>query len=181
MKKNIYLVESARGKMSKTIYKIDDYMDTYIIKNGEVLHKLEQLEYKTLQSNNNNDESSIDKQIERDFKDDIDIPENERYDVTLKRIKRYQYIVNKLKKKFEYKCQICGYSFQMDNGYRYCEAHHIKSLSNDGSQSSGNVIILCANHHRIFHYAKNKIIIGDLVDGKRTIIIDNKKYVLHFN
>lgn len=64
------------------------------------------------------------------------------------------------------KCQICQYSFIMDNGNEYCEAHHIQYLSENGSQSPENVILLCPNHHRMFHYAHDAVLVGNLVDGK---------------
>lgn len=91
-------------------------------------------------------------------------------------IKRNRKIVSELKQKHGYSCQICGQSFLMDNGDYYCEAHHLVPLSENGSQSPENVIIVCANHHRMFHYAKNKINIGDASCGSREIIIDGKPY-----
>ncbi|HHU71150.1 MAG TPA: hypothetical protein GXZ21_03840 [Clostridiales bacterium] len=96
------------------------------------------------------------------------------------RIKRYQKIVKELKKKYNYECQICGFSFIMDNGEKYCEAHHLKHLSKGGNQDAENVIILCSNHHRQFHYSENKINIGDLIEGKRKIYIDGKYLIVRF-
>lgn len=125
-------------------------------------------------------EESIDKQIEKDFLDDIDIPENELIEVRNKRIKRYKKIVNRQKKMHGYKCQLCGYSFHMDNGNDYCEAHHIKMLSKDGSQGPENVIILCANHHRMFHYANNNITVGKLRAGERIIKIGEETFNVKF-
>ncbi|MCE5222393.1 MAG: HNH endonuclease [Clostridium sp.] len=107
------------------------------------------------------DEEEIDSQIEKDFLDDIDVVENESIEEKIKKIRRYQKIVNILKQKYGYRCQLCGYTFKMDNGNCYCEAHHIKMLSKDGTQNPNNVIILCANHHRMFHYASNIITVGE--------------------
>ena len=89
-------------------------------------------------------------------------------------------IVRKLKEKYGFKCQICGYQFQMDNGQYYCEAHHIIPISENGSQSEENVIILCANHHRMFHYAKNTILVGPLLNKMRTIQIGNEKFDIEY-
>lgn len=90
-------------------------------------------------------------------------------------VKRYRSIVNKKKKECGCRCQICGLTFLMDNGNYYCEAHHLIPISEDGSQGSENVIILCANHHRMFHYAKNNISIRE-VNGEKIISIDGVCY-----
>ncbi len=124
-------------------------------------------------------EEEIDAQTEKEFFEDID-PSNIPVEDLVKQIKRYQRIVNFLKAKYEYKCQLCGAAFLMDNGKQYCEAHHIKMLSQGGSQSPDNVIILCANHHREFHYARNTIVIGEPVEGKRALSIGSEKYVVAF-
>lgn len=146
-------------------YEIEDVLNLYVIKNGK------------LQIWNDSIEN---KQTKIDLLEDIDIPEKETKEATNIRIKRYQKIVKILKQKYEYKCQLCGYSFQMDNGNDYCEAHHIKMLSDDGSQSKENVIILCANHHKMFHYASNTINIGQLIDNKRVIKIAEKEFTIKF-
>ena len=121
-----------------------------------------------------------DLQIERDLYDDIEIPENETEEARVTRVKRYQNIVSDLKEKYNHECQICGSSFPMDNGIGYCEAHHIKMLSENGSQTPDNVIILCANHHRMFHYAKDSIKIEELVNGKRIIKICEEEFTIQF-
>ena len=63
----------------------------------------------------------------------------------------------------------------MDNGRYYCEAHHLVPISEDGSQGPENVIILCANHHRMFHYAKNVITFKE-DNGEKKIIINDTEY-----
>lgn len=90
-------------------------------------------------------------------------------------VKRYRNIVNKKKKECGCRCQICGLTFLMDNGNYYCEAHHLIPISEDGSQCLENVIILCANHHRMFHYAKNNISIRE-ENGEKIISIDGVCY-----
>jgi predicted restriction endonuclease len=101
--------------------------------------------------------------------------------VSIIALKRYQKIVKMLKNKYNHKCQLCGYSFHMDNGDYYCEAHHIKELAKGGSQDPNNVIILCSNHHRQFHYAKDRITISELTDGEKIIEIDGQKYYMSAN
>jgi len=159
------------------VYKLEEILDLYINNNG-ISHLLNK-QY------GDSDvvidpKESIDKQIEQDFLDDVDVSENESEIAYYQRVKRYQKIVNMLKQKYGYKCQVCGFSFHMDNGNNYCEAHHIKMLSEDGSQTPNNVIILCANHHRMFHYASNNVIIGNLIGRKRIIKIGEEELVLYF-
>lgn len=163
------------SKVYKT-YKLEGELSLYINKNG-ILHDPNEEDFESL-IESIIDEEDIDIQIEKDFLDDIDVAENESIEEQIKKIRRYQKIVKILKRKYDYKCQLCGYNFQMDNGNYYCEAHHIKMLSKDGTQSSDNVIILCANHHRMFHYASNTITVGKLIDGKRVIKISNKEFVV---
>jgi 5-methylcytosine-specific restriction enzyme A len=53
------------------------------------------------------------------------------------------------------KCEYCGQQgFQMMNGTRYLEAHHIIGLAHQGPDTVDNVIALCANHHREAHFGK---------------------------
>lgn len=101
--------------------------------------------------------------------------ENETVEVKRKQIKRYQGIVKKLKTRYKNKCQIksCQFSFVKSNGEDYSEAHHLKPLSEGGGQSEENVVILCANHHRMFHYAK--VIVGELEHDERAIEINGIK------
>lgn len=92
---------------------------------------------------------------------------NETIEIKINRIKRYQQVINKLKEKYNNKCQIegCNFSFKKKNGGYYSEGHHLKLLSEGGSQDENNVVILCPNHHRMFHYAdiniENKKIIKE--------------------
>jgi hypothetical protein len=50
-------------------------------------------------------------------------------------------------------CQICAYTFRKHGGLWYYECHHIVPVSKGGPDSDGNVLVLCANHHRQVHYA----------------------------
>ena len=68
--------------------------------------------------------------------------------------------IKEIKKFYEYKCKICEalkqnpYSFKKKDNEYYIEAHHIFPVSNlaKGSLGIANVITVCANHHRQFHY-----------------------------
>ncbi len=130
---------------------------------------------------NTEEDIILDEDIRRELELDGGIPANESEEVTLDRIKRYQRLVKRLKEKNDFKCQICGYTFDMDNGKGYCEAHHFNWLSKDGTQDAMNVIIVCANHHRMFHYAANLITIGEIVNDRRIIKIGEESYTVMLN
>jgi len=149
------------------IYKLEDELNLYTYRNSIL---------KLIGSSSVDDE--IDKRFTNDFREDFDLL-NETEEVISNKIKRYQKLVKDLKVIYGRKCQLCGYSFDMDNGNKYCEAHHIKELSKGGSQSPLNVLILCSNHHRLFHYASNIITIDELVYGKRRILIGEKEYLIN--
>lgn len=116
-------------------------------------------------------------ELKKHFSEDMEpeVLKNVTEEKLLYLVKRYRNIVNKKKEEYGCRCQICGLTFPMDNGNYYCEAHHIIPLSENGSQDSENIIILCANHHRMFHYAKNSIDIRE-ENGEKTIIIDGIQY-----
>lgn len=149
-------------------YKLEDELDLYMNINGlSYLLKMEDVTFDDL--------------IVRDFYEDFDMPDNETQESINNRIKRYQKIVKILKAKYNYKCQICNFSFEMDNENKYCEAHHLKALSSGGNQNPENVIILCPNHHRMFHYAADKISVGELINGNRNIKIGDIEYIIHYD
>jgi 5-methylcytosine-specific restriction protein A len=53
------------------------------------------------------------------------------------------------------KCEYCGEAgFKKGNGKVYLETHHIKPLSEHGSDTLDNVAALCPNHHREAHHGK---------------------------
>ncbi len=54
------------------------------------------------------------------------------------------------------RCEYCSeLGFLTSSGRHYVEAHHIIALSDEGSDTPGNVIGLCSNHHREAHYGVN--------------------------
>lgn len=61
-------------------------------------------------------------------------------------------IIDNLKKLYQYRCQICGYSSK-EYGTSIVEAHHLLSFSEAQNNDSDNIIILCPNHHRLIHHA----------------------------
>lgn len=59
--------------------------------------------------------------------------------------------IDKLKKLYDYRCQICGCEFQSLYGGDVAEAHHIVPFAESENNDADNVIILCPNHHRLIH------------------------------
>ncbi|WP_303862065.1 MULTISPECIES: HNH endonuclease [Bacteria] len=76
-------------------------------------------------------------------------------------VKRYErgQVGRAIKELYDFKCSIegCGFTFLKTNGEPYAEAHHLEQLSQGGWDHPQNIIVLCPNHHRQFHYADIKI------------------------
>lgn len=117
-------------------------------------------------------------QIENNFLEDHPELKNEIEEVLIKRIKRVQEIVLKIKNKYNNCCQFenCGFTFSKNNGGFYSEAHHLIPLSQEGSQDENNIVILCPNHHRMLHYAQVEI--KDKQNNKRHVKINGKNYFI---
>ena len=98
-------------------------------------------------------------------------------------------ISNAVKRLYDYKCKVCEtlgqapYSFKKANGEYYVETHHIIPVANltQGSLGISNLITVCANHHRQFHYGDIRIIenaadfLTISVDGQ-TVRTDKKRF-----
>ena len=112
--------------------------------------------------------------------DQMTLP-NETQEAFVKRIKRYKKIVDEIKKKYDGRCQIenCGYTFLKSNGENYAEGHHLIPLGKGGNQTAENIVILCANHHRMLHYAKVEI--GQMQSNNiRPIFITNEEFAIFY-
>lgn len=160
------------------VFRLEDILEIY---NYYSSPRNEINESNTRGVNRDDDNILIYGENRRAFLEDLNIDENEVNEEIIKRIKRFQKIINVIKAKNNYKCQICGYTFLMDNGKKYCEAHHIKMLSQGGSQNVDNVIILCSNHHRMFHYGGENIEIKKVNNKKMIIKIEDKEYEVKIN
>jgi len=89
--------------------------------------------------------------------DTYETPQNRRINTKVLRVIRDTKITIELKRKYDYKCQICGERITIYDGKKkryYCEAHHLKPLAqiHDGPDIKENIIILCPNHHIEFDY-----------------------------
>lgn len=67
----------------------------------------------------------------------------------VRRIIRDTYKTLKIKEKYNYECQVCGYILEIDSD-RYAEVHHIWPLGEGGLDNFDNMIVLCPNHHAEF-------------------------------
>jgi hypothetical protein len=76
-------------------------------------------------------------------------PHPERRQTILWRVIRDTETARALKRRHKNECQICGLALPLRNGLTYSEAHHIRPLGepHKGPDSSGNILILCPNHH----------------------------------
>jgi hypothetical protein len=67
------------------------------------------------------------------------------------RYNRNEWLAESLKSYYMHRCQVCGNDFLPTYGASYSESHHIQYLRDGGPDISGNVVVLCPNHHRIIH------------------------------
>ena len=63
-------------------------------------------------------------------------------------------IGERLKKNYNYRCQICGRNFGEFYGVNLAECHHIEFFSESLNNDAKNLLIVCPNHHRIIHAAE---------------------------
>lgn len=64
---------------------------------------------------------------------------------------RNEWLAESLKSYYSNRCQVCGNDFEPRYGASYSESHHIQYLGVGGPDISGNIVVLCPNHHRIVH------------------------------
>jgi hypothetical protein len=71
--------------------------------------------------------------------------------VNVEEFERNQFLADSLKSYYESRCQVCGKDFLPEYGVAFSETHHIQYLARGGPDVSGNIVVLCPNHHRIVH------------------------------
>lgn len=72
--------------------------------------------------------------------------------INCKKIKRNKTIVEEIKRKYNNKCQVCGFTFKQRNGNLYSEAAHILPLASSKLDIIDNLLVLCPNHHKMLDY-----------------------------
>ncbi len=60
-------------------------------------------------------------------------------------------LADALKSYYDHRCQICEKNFVPRYGERVAESHHIQYLRDGGFDVSGNMVVLCPDHHRVVH------------------------------
>ena len=88
----------------------------------------------------------------------IGSPTSEFVELKGKRYKRKNLIINIIKERRDFKCQICGIKIKTKDKTFYIEAAHITRKSEGGSEMPDNIMILCPNHHKEFDYGDTSII-----------------------
>lgn len=99
----------------------------------------------------------------------IGLPQKNKSEVN--RFIRDSSLVQKLKKLYENRCQICGYTFEYQKNKFYSEVHHYNPLEENGNDDIDNMIVVCPNHHSEFDYK----VIAINIDGKSIIDKNGKK------
>jgi len=70
-------------------------------------------------------------------------------------------------------CECCGKDspFSKNDGEPYLEVHHVKRISDLGSDTIENTIAACPNCHRELHYGKNKELLKRSLYSKVTRLV----------
>jgi len=99
--------------------------------------------------------------------------------VLAKQYERPNVITSAVKKARGHVCQLCGVEgFLMRNGSRYCEVHHLFHVSRQlpGSLSPRQLIVVCANCHRMLHYANASD--PEELEGRWIIRINERQFTI---
>lgn len=56
-------------------------------------------------------------------------------------------------------CECCGERapFEKDDGTPFLEVHHLRTLADNGSDTTTNAVAICPNCHRELHYGKERL------------------------
>ena len=81
----------------------------------------------------------------------------------VRKIKRDQSIVQKIKEKHNWKCQACSFTFMKKDGSYYVEAAHITQLAKSHDDTIENLLALCANCHKMLDLG-NKDVKNDILN-----------------
>jgi 5-methylcytosine-specific restriction endonuclease McrA len=71
---------------------------------------------------------------------------------TVLRVIRDSVVGKALKRKYDYKCQVCGATIKLPDGKRYAEVHHLRPVGkrHNGPDGWPNSIVVCPTHHAMF-------------------------------
>jgi len=94
----------------------------------------------------------------------------ERFKTSITRIIRDTPTAKRMKNQYNFRCQICNTSIDLNHGKKYIEVHHIHPLSKGGLDIESNMIVVCPNHHVLFDYSSIKFV------GQDEVLINKIKY-----
>lgn len=97
------------------------------------------------------------------------------------RIIRDTKLARQIKRLYQFKCQICGNTVELNNGTKYAEAHHLMPLGSphNGPDIAENIICVCPNHHVQLDYGAIKLEIDKLMVNQMHLISD--EYISYHN
>lgn len=77
----------------------------------------------------------------------------------VRRVKRDRRLVQKLKELYDGRCQRCEFTFTKQTGAHYSEVAHLRRIADRlaGIDSPENLVVLCANCHRMLDYGSLEI------------------------
>ncbi|EFW91652.1 HNH endonuclease domain protein [Haladaptatus paucihalophilus DX253] len=83
----------------------------------------------------------------------------ERVRRTVETVTRNRKVVERLKERYDYECQLCGTRRRRSRTEGYAEAHHIEPLGGPhfGPDMPENLLVVCPNHHRDLDYGLLRI------------------------
>ena len=88
----------------------------------------------------------------------------------MQRVLRDSLLVQDLKIRYAFRCQLFGTRLELRSGY-YCEAHHLKPLGrpHHGPDLTENLIVVCPNHHVLLDYAVMELSCENFLDLRHRI------------
>lgn len=96
--------------------------------------------------------------VEQIIAQDDGDPERRTITVEVTRVIRDTRLSKDIKRKYDYKCQICDLSIYTNTeAGKYAEAAHIKPIEKGGDDLKNNIICLCPNHHTMLDYGSISI------------------------
>ena len=103
-----------------------------------------------LQADSACDELSLENLLELPTLTDAQSTIVERFGLTKYR-KLNRELGERLKRNYNYRCQICGQNVGELYGAQVADCHHINYFSVSLDNNASNLLIVCPNHHRIIH------------------------------
>lgn len=100
-----------------------------------------------------------------------------RFKTQVSRVIRDTATARRLKRLYDYRCQVCGERIQVSDDTFYIEVHHVQPLGGDhnGMDAINNMLVLCPNHHAMFDYRIPRFVGCDCIEINGTCYPLTKK------